>query len=166
MFDPDRLPVPKIPEISLNCRPKLSSLFLSRLLSVLCVSALSFLFVFLLTTPVYSLSLKLHHQIRLPNLLQRQLHRPRRFPLQLQPHLPIHKSRQPPLKILLILRPARSSKSSPSAREIARTPPRFRSARSIPGELTSRMYPAAPESAPPHPKSRSTAGSPAGNPRG
>src|ERR1700722_1292068 len=48
-------------------------------------------------------SLKLHHQIRPPYFLQRPLHPPSHFPLQLQPHFPVPKSRQPSLKILLIL---------------------------------------------------------------
>src|SRR5277367_4073369 len=108
MFDPDRLPVPKIPKISslLNSSvpevsfPSSFSALAQRPLR-LCVIFSLRLFYSLFTTH-YSLSLKLHHQIRLPDLLQRQLHSACRFPLQLQPHLPIHKSRQPSLKILLI----------------------------------------------------------------
>src|SRR5271156_1468793 len=46
--------------------------------------------------------LKLHHQISLPHHQQRYLHHLRLFPLQIHPHLPIHKPRQPTLKKLLL----------------------------------------------------------------
>src|SRR6266581_8282147 len=42
-----------------------------------------------------STSSKLHHQIRLSNRFNRQLHRPRFLPFQLHAHLPLRKSCQP-----------------------------------------------------------------------
>src|SRR6266581_7044304 len=47
-----------------------------------------------------STSSELHHQIRLSNRLNRQLHRPRFLPFQLHAHFPLHKSCQPSFKKL------------------------------------------------------------------
>src|SRR6266404_2114734 len=89
---------------ALNSVPSVLNLFFSSLFSAFpqrppSASQRYFFFSSLLLSTVNCQpSLKLHHQIRLPNPLQRYFHHPRLFPLQLHPYFSVRESRQPSLK--------------------------------------------------------------------
>src|SRR5882724_3819283 len=75
--------------------------FFSALLSVLCVSALSFSESFLSTVNCrLSTPLKLDDKVRLADRFERYFNRPRFLALQLHADFPIRKTRQPPFKKL------------------------------------------------------------------